>query len=690
MSKDLSKARNIGIIAHIDAGKTTTTERILFYTGRNYKMGEVHDGAATMDWMEQERERGITITSATTACRWSDHDINIIDTPGHVDFTIEVERCLKVLDGACVIFDSVSGVEPQSETVWRQADRYKVPRICFVNKMDRTGANFERTFEQIRSRLNSNPVKLQIPYFKNDFFEGIIDLIEMKLAVWDGESLGAKFELIDIPDEIIEESKKTRDEMLEFLSDDDESIMTDYLEGKNIDKDRIIKAIRRQTIKLDIVPVLCGSAFKNKGVQLLLDAVVRYLPSPTEIPPIKGVHPSDKTKIIERKSDDKEPLSALAFKIMTDPYVGTITYIRVYSGVLNSGMAAFNPLKNSTERIGRLLKMHADKREEITSIGAGDIAAAVGLKDTYTGETLCDKNNPIILESLIFPEPVISVAIEPQTKANQEKLGIALHKLSIEDPSFKVKVDHETNQTIISGMGELHLEIIVDRLKREFGVEANVGTPQVAYRETIKKISESEQKYIKQTGGRGQYGHVKIRIQPLEAGAGFEFVSEIKGGTIPKEFIPSVEKGIVEAMQGGVIAGYEVVDVKVTLFDGSFHEVDSSEIAFKIAGSLAFKDAVRKADPVVLEPIMKVEVVVPEDFMGQVIGDLSSRRGKVQGTELRGQLQGVQSEVPLSEMFGYATDVRSLTEGRATFTMEFSTYSNVPTNIYEQLRSKEA
>jgi len=690
MSKDLSKARNIGIIAHIDAGKTTTTERILFYTGRNYKMGEVHDGAATMDWMEQERERGITITSATTACRWSDHDINIIDTPGHVDFTIEVERCLKVLDGACVIFDSVSGVEPQSETVWRQADRYKVPRICFVNKMDRTGANFERTFEQIRSRLNSNPVKLQIPYFKNDFFEGIIDLIEMKLAVWDGESLGAKFELIDIPDEIIEESKKTRDEMLEFLSDDDESIMTDYLEGKNIDKDRIIKAIRRQTIKLDIVPVLCGSAFKNKGVQLLLDAVVRYLPSPTEIPPIKGVHPSDKTKIIERKSDDKEPLSALAFKIMTDPYVGTITYIRVYSGVLNSGMAAFNPLKNSTERIGRLLKMHADKREEITSIGAGDIAAAVGLKDTYTGETLCDKNNPIILESLIFPEPVISVAIEPQTKANQEKLGIALHKLSIEDPSFKVKVDHETNQTIISGMGELHLEIIVDRLKREFGVEANVGTPQVAYRETIKKISEAEAKYIKQTGGRGQYGHVKIRIEPLEAGAGFEFVSEIKGGTIPKEFIPSVEKGIVEAMQGGVIAGYEVVDVKVTLFDGSFHEVDSSEIAFKIAGSLAFKDAVRKADPVVLEPIMKVEVVVPEDFMGQVIGDLSSRRGKVQGTELRGQLQGVQSEVPLSEMFGYATDVRSLTEGRATFTMEFSTYSNVPTNIYEQLRSKEA
>ena len=690
MSKDLSKARNIGIIAHIDAGKTTTTERILFYTGRNYKMGEVHDGAATMDWMEQERERGITITSATTACRWSDHDINIIDTPGHVDFTIEVERCLKVLDGACVIFDSVSGVEPQSETVWRQADRYKVPRICFVNKMDRTGANFERTFEQIRSRLNSNPVKLQIPYFKNDFFEGIIDLIEMKLAVWDGESLGAKFELIDIPDEIIEESKKTRDEMLEFLSDNDESIMTDYLEGKNIDKDRIIKAIRRQTIKLDIVPVLCGSAFKNKGVQLLLDAVVRYLPSPTEIPPIKGVHPSDKTKIIERKSDDKEPLSALAFKIMTDPYVGTITYIRVYSGVLNSGMAAFNPLKNSTERIGRLLKMHADKREEITSIGAGDIAAAVGLKDTYTGETLCDKNNPIILESLIFPEPVISVAIEPQTKANQEKLGIALHKLSIEDPSFKVKVDHETNQTIISGMGELHLEIIVDRLKREFGVEANVGTPQVAYRETIKKISEAEAKYIKQTGGRGQYGHVKIRIQPLEAGAGFEFVSEIKGGTIPKEFIPSVEKGIVEAMQGGVIAGYEVVDIKVTLFDGSFHEVDSSEIAFKIAGSLAFKDAVRKADPVVLEPIMKVEVVVPEDFMGQVIGDLSSRRGKVQGTELRGQLQGVQSEVPLSEMFGYATDVRSLTEGRATFTMEFSTYSNVPTNIYEQLRSKEA
>jgi elongation factor G len=528
-----------------------------------------------------------------------------------------------------------------------------------------------------------------MPYFKNDSFEGIIDLIEMKLAVWDGESLGAKFDLIAIPEDATKESGEARDSMLELLSDNDESIMEDYLDGNDIDKDRIVKAIRKQTIALDIVPVLCGSAFKNKGVQLLLDAVVKYLPSPLDIPPVKGVNPSDETEIMQRKAEEKEPLAALAFKIMTDPFVGTITYIRVYSGVLKSGTAAFNPIKSSTERIGRLLKMHADKREEITSVGAGDIAAAVGLKDTYTGETLCDKNNPIILESLNFPEPVISVAIEPKTKADQEKLGIALNKLSIEDPSFKVKVDHETNQTIISGMGELHLEIIVDRLQREFNVEANVGAPQVAYRETIRKASESEQKYIKQTGGRGQYGHVKIKLEPLESGGGFEFVDKIKGGAIPKEFIPAVRKGIEEAMQGGVIAGYEVVDVRVTLFDGSFHEVDSSEMAFKIAGSLAFKDAFRKANAVILEPIMKVEVVVPEDFMGTVIGDLSSRRGKVQGTELRGELQGVQSEVPLSEMFGYATDVRSLTEGRATFTMEFSTYSDVPMNIYEQLKLKE-
>ena len=690
MNKDLNKTRNIGIVAHIDAGKTTTTERILFYTGKSYKIGEVHDGAATMDWMEQERERGITITSATTACSWDNHDINIIDTPGHVDFTIEVERSLKVLDGACVVFDSVGGVEPQSETVWRQADRYKVPRMCFVNKMDRTGANFQRTVDQIKNRLGSNPVRLHIPYFKADLFEGIVDLIEMKLALWDGESLGAKFELIDIPEDIKSEAEEARENLMEHLSDHDESIMEDFLEGNEIDKVRIIEAIRKQTINLDIVPVLCGSAFKNKGVQLLLDAVVRYLPSPLDIPPVNGVDPSDEEKIMERKADDKEPLSALAFKIMTDPFVGTITYIRVYSGVLNSGTPVFNPLKNSTERVGRLLKMHADKREEITSVGAGDIAAAVGLKDTYTGETLCDKSKPIILESLNFPDPVISVAIEPQTKADQEKLGMALNKLAIEDPSFKVKVDHETNQTIISGMGELHLEIIVDRLKREFNVEAKVGAPQVAYRETIRGSSEAEQKYIKQTGGKGQYGHVKIRIEPMDTGGGFEFVNEIKGGAIPKEFIPAVEKGITEAMTSGVVAGYEVVDVKVTLYDGSFHDVDSSEMAFKIAGSLAFKDAVKKAGAVVLEPMMKVEVVCPEDFMGTVIGDLSSRRGKVQGTELRGELQGVQSEVPLSEMFGYATDVRSLTEGRATFTMEFSTYADVPQNIYEQLKLKEA
>jgi len=690
MSKELNKTRNIGIVAHIDAGKTTTTERILFYTGKSYKIGEVHDGAATMDWMEQERERGITITSATTACNWDNHDINIIDTPGHVDFTIEVERSLKVLDGACVVFDSVGGVEPQSETVWRQADRYKVPRMCFVNKMDRTGANFQRTVDQIKNRLGSNPVRLHIPYFKADLFEGIVDLIEMKLALWDGESLGAKFELTDIPEDIKAEAEEARESLMEHLSDHDESIMEDFLEGNNIDRERIIEAIRKQTINLNIVPVLCGSAFKNKGVQLLLDAVVRYLPSPLDIPPVNGVDPSDEEKVMERKADDKEPLSALAFKIMTDPFVGTITYIRVYSGVLNSGTPVFNPLKNSTERVGRLLKMHADKREEITAVGAGDIAAAVGLKDTYTGETLCDKSKPIILESLNFPDPVISVAIEPQTKADQEKLGMALNKLSIEDPSFKVKVDHETNQTIISGMGELHLEIIVDRLKREFNVEAKVGAPQVAYRETIRGSSEAEQKYIKQTGGKGQYGHVKIRIEPMDTGGGFEFVNEIKGGAIPKEFIPAVEKGITEAMTSGVVAGYEVVDVKVTLYDGSFHDVDSSEMAFKIAGSLAFKDAVKKAGAVVLEPMMKVEVVCPEDFMGTVIGDLSSRRGKVQGTELRGELQGVQSEVPLSEMFGYATDVRSLTEGRATFTMEFSTYADVPPNIYEQLKLKEA
>ena len=687
---DLNKVRNIGIVAHIDAGKTTTTERILFYTGKSYKIGEVHDGAATMDWMEQERERGITITSATTACSWDNHDINIIDTPGHVDFTIEVERSLKVLDGACVVFDSVGGVEPQSETVWRQADRYKVPRMCFVNKMDRTGANFQRTVDQIKSRLGSNPVRLHIPYFKNDIFEGIVDLIEMKLAVWDGESLGAKFELVDIPADILDEANAARDNMLELLSDNNESIMEDYLEGKEIERDTIIEAVRVQTIDLNIVPVLCGSAFKNKGVQLLLDAVVRYLPSPLDIPPVSGVSPDNEEEIMSRKADDKEPLSALAFKIMTDPFVGTITYIRVYSGVLNSGTQVFNPLKNSSERVGRLLKMHADKREEITSVGAGDIAAAVGLKDTYTGETLCDKVNPIILESLNFPDPVISVAIEPETKADQEKLGMALNKLSIEDPSFKVKVDHETNQTIISGMGELHLEIIVDRLKREFNVEAKVGAPQVAYRETIRGSSEAEQKYIKQTGGKGQYGHVKIRIEPMDTGGGFEFVNEIKGGAIPREFIPAVEKGIQEAMTSGVVAGYEVVDVKVTLYDGSFHDVDSSEMAFKIAGSLAFKDAVKKAGAVVLEPMMKVEVVCPEDFMGTVIGDLSSRRGKVQGTELRGELQGVQCEVPLSEMFGYATDVRSLTEGRATFTMEFSTYADVPANIYEQLKLKEA
>ena len=687
---DLSKYRNIGIMAHIDAGKTTTTERILYYTGKSHKIGEVHDGAATMDWMEQEQERGITITSAATTCFWNDHRINIIDTPGHVDFTIEVERSLRVLDGAVACFDGVAGVEPQSETVWRQADRYKVPRICFCNKMDRLGADFEMNVQSIKDRLGANPLVLQMAIGKEADFKGVIDLVNFKSIIWKDDSLGAEYDVTEISADLIEEAKKKREELIENAVEADDKALEDYLEGKEISRDTIIDAVRVQTIDLNIVPVLCGSAFKNKGVQLLLDAVVRYLPSPLDIPPVSGVSPDNEEEVMNRKADDKEPLSALAFKIMTDPFVGTITYIRVYSGVLNSGTQVFNPLKNSSERVGRLLKMHADKREEITAVGAGDIAAAVGLKDTYTGETLCDKNNPIILESLNFPDPVISVAIEPETKADQEKLGMALNKLSIEDPSFKVKVDHETNQTIISGMGELHLEIIVDRLKREFNVEAKVGAPQVAYRETIRGSSEAEQKYIKQTGGKGQYGHVKIRIEPMDTGGGFEFVNEIKGGAIPREFIPAVEKGIQEAMSSGVVAGYEVVDVKVTLYDGSFHDVDSSEMAFKIAGSLAFKDAVKKAGAVVLEPMMKVEVVCPEDFMGTVIGDLSSRRGKVQGTELRGELQGVQCEVPLSEMFGYATDVRSLTEGRATFTMEFSTYADVPANIYEQLKLKEA
>lgn len=684
----IENVRNIGIVAHIDAGKTTTTERILFYTGITYKIGEVHDGTAVMDWMPQERERGITITSAATTCFWGDHRINIIDTPGHVDFTIEVERSLKVLDGAVVVFDSVGGVEPQSETVWRQADRYKVPRICFVNKMDRVGANFFRVVDQLKERLKANPVYMHIPWFKDDEFTGIVDLIEMKMAVWDHESLGAKYEYIDIPEDIKEETMKGREQLLEKLSDNDEEIMEAYLEGNDIPKEKIEDAIRKQTISLSIVPVFCGSAFKNKGVQLLLNAVVNYMPAPIDLPPVKGINP-DTEEDEFRSPKEGAPFSALAFKIASDTYVGQLTYLRVYSGELRSGITVLNATNGRREKIGRLLRMHSDKREEISEISAGGICAAVGLKNTVTGDTLCDESHPIMLEALHITEPVISIAIEPKSKADQEKLGLSLNKLTLEDPSFKVNFDEETGQTIISGMGELHLEVIVDRLSREFKVDANVGRPQVAYRETITRGVESEGKFIRQTGGRGQYGHVKLRVEPQERGEGFKFVDEIKGGVIPREFIPSVEKGIKEAMETGVISGYPVVDISVTLYDGSYHDVDSSEIAYKIAASQAFKDAVHKASPVVLEPIMQVEAVVPEDFMGNVIGDLSSRRGKVSRTELRGDLQAVKAEVPLGEMFGYATQLRSMTEGRGLFSMEFSHYEPLPESLAKELQEEK-
>lgn len=687
MSDKMKNLRNIGIIAHIDAGKTTTTERILYYTGLTYKIGEVHEGTATMDWMEQERERGITITSATTTCFWKDHTINIIDTPGHVDFTIEVERSLKVLDGAVVVFDSVGGVEPQSETVWRQADRYKVPRIAFINKMDKVGADFFKVVGQIEDRLNANPVYIQIPILENDLVAGIIDLIEMKYAVWDDETLGSEFKLLDIPQDYLELAKDGREQLVEALSDIDEQIMEQYLEGGDISQDKIKKAIRKGAIDLQIVPVFAGSAFKNKGVQLLLDAIVDYLPCPLDVPAVSGINP-DTNELDTRPADPNSPFSSLAFKIMTDPYVGQLTYIRVYSGKLSSGSTIYNSSSCTRERIGRLLKMHANKREEVTEVVAGDIAAAVGLKSSVTGDTLCDEKNKIVLESLNFPEPVISIAIEPKTKSDQEKLGLSLSKLAAEDPSFKVRYDDETGQTIISGMGELHLEIIVDRLKREFNVDANIGKPQVAYKETIRSSADVEHKFIRQSGGRGQYGHVKIKVDPLERGGGFVFADEIKGGNIPKEYIPAVEKGLLEAIETGIVAGYPMVDLQVTLYDGSYHDVDSSEIAFKIAASLALKDAVSKVGGNILEPIMKVEVVVPEDHMGTVIGDLSSRRGKVSGTELRGALQAVKSEVPLSEMFGYATNLRSITEGRGTFTMEFSHYSILPEMLSEELKAK--
>lgn len=680
----LEKQRNIGIMAHIDAGKTTTTERILYYTGVNYKIGEVHDGAATMDWMEQEKERGITITSATTQCFWNGYRINIIDTPGHVDFTIEVERSLKVLDGSVAVFCAVGGVEPQSETVWRQADKYHVPRIAFVNKMDRVGSDFFRVVEMMKERLGARPLPIQLPLGAEDTFEGVIDLVKMKAVVWKGDQLGAKYEYTDIPSDLLEQAEEYRQALIETVCEADEALMEKYFEGEELTEEEIKAAIRKGTINLLFNPVLCGSSFKNKGVQTLLDAVVDYLPSPIDVPPIKGINPRTNQEEI-RESKDEAPFSALAFKIMADPYMGQLTYFRVYSGMLESGSYVLNSTKDKKERVGRLLKMHANKREEIKEIYAGDICATVGLKFTTTGDTLCSEDAPIVLESMEFPEPVISVAIEPKTKADQEKLSSALNKLAQEDPSFKVKVDEETGQTIISGMGELHLEIIVDRLVREYKVEANVGNPQVAYRETIKKKVTQEGKYIKQSGGRGQYGHVWLEVEPLEAGKGFEFVNKIVGGTIPKEYIPAVEKGVREAMESGVLAGYPVVDVKVTLFDGSYHEVDSSEMAFKIAASICFKDAVRKANPVLLEPIMKVEVVVPDEYMGDVMGDLSSRRGRIEGMEARGSAQVIKCKVPLKEMFGYATALRSLTQGRATYTMLFDHYEEVPANIAEEI-----
>jgi elongation factor G len=676
-------------MAHIDAGKTTTTERILYYTGINYKLGEVHEGTATMDWMVQEQERGITITSAATTCFWRDHRINIIDTPGHVDFTIEVERSLRVLDGAVAVFCSVGGVEPQTETVWRQADKYGVPRLAFVNKMDRVGADFFRVVQMIRDRLGAVPAVMQIPVGAEEKFIGIVDLITMQAQIWEDESLGAKFHAEPIPEGLKALADEYREKLLEAAADCDEAIMEKYLEGKPIAEAELRAAVRKATLALKIVPVLCGSAFRNKGVQPMLDAVVDFLPSPSDIPPVNGINPNTQATE-ERPARDDAPFAALAFKIMTDPYVGTLTFFRVYSGSLNSGSGIYNSTRSKRERVGRILKMHANKREEIKEVYAGDIAAAVGLKTASTGDTLCDESHPIVLESIDFPEPVISIAIEPKSKADQEKLGLSLQKLATEDPSFKVRTDDETGQTIISGMGELHLEIIVDRLLREFNVGANVGKPQVAYKETVRKPVEQQGKFIRQTGGRGQYGDVWIKLEPQEAGAGFEFVDAVKGGSIPREYIPAVEKGVREATDSGALAGYPVVDVKVTLFDGSYHDVDSSEIAFKIAGSMAFKEAVRKANPVLLEPIMSVEVVVPEDFMGDVIGDINSRRGKVLGMDARPAAHAIDARVPLAQMFGYATDLRSMTQGRATYTMQFSHYEPVPAAVAEGIIAKFA
>lgn len=684
--KILKTTRNIGFVAHIDAGKTTTTERVLYYTGKTYKIGEVHEGTATMDFLPQEQERGITITSACTTTFWRGHRINIIDTPGHVDFTIEVERSLRVLDGAVVIFCAVGGVQPQSETVWRQANKYKVPRLAFINKMDRIGANFERVIEEIRQKLGANPLPLQIPLGAEDTFQGVIDLIDMKAIVWEEETLGAKYHYAEIPANLKDKAEEYRIKMLETLADINDEIMEKYLEGKEITPEEIKRAVREATISFKAVPVLCGAAFKNKGIQPLLDAIIDYLPSPLDIPAVKGINP-DTGEIEERPTDPDAPLAALAFKIMTDPYIGTLTFIRIYSGRLESGMSVYNSTKRKKERIGRLVRMHANQKEEITGAFAGDIVAAIGLRVTTTGDTLCDEASPIELEKLEIPEPVISVAVEPKTKADQEKLSIALQKIAIEDPSFRVTVDHETGQTLIWGMGELHLEIIVDRLVREFKVGVNVGRPEVAYKESIASSAEAEGKYIRQTGGRGQYGHVKLIVEP-NPGKGFEFVSEIVGGVIPKEFIPAVERGVKEATNEGVLAGYPVIDVRVRLIDGSYHEVDSSDLAFAIAGSLAFKEACKKASPYLLEPVMKVEIIVPEEYLGEVLGDLSSRRGKVESMDLRGNARVIYAYVPLAEMFGYATTLRSLTQGRGTFIMQFSHYERVPGNIAEVIIKK--
>jgi elongation factor G len=690
----IERYRNIGISAHIDAGKTTTTERVLFYTGVSHKIGEVHDGAATMDWMEQEQERGITITSAATTCFWKgmdgkfpEHRINIIDTPGHVDFTIEVERSMRVLDGACMVYCAVGGVQPQSETVWRQANKYGVPRLAFVNKMDRSGADFFKVYDQMRLRLKANPVPVQVPIGAEDKFEGVVDLVKMKAIYWDEASQGMKFDLRDIPAELLDTCKKWRESMVEAAAESSEELMNKYLEEGDLSEADILAGLRARTIASEIVPMMCGSAFKNKGVQAMLDKVVELMPAPTDIPPVKGE--LDDGEIGERKAADDEKFSALAFKVATDPYVGQLIFFRVYSGVVNSGDTIYNPIKGRKERIGRILQMHANQREEIKEVRAGDIAAAVGLKDVTTGDTLCDLASPITLERMEFPEPVIHVAVEPKTKADQEKMGIALGRLAQEDPSFRVRTDEESGQTIISGMGELHLEILVDRMRREFGVEANVGAPQVAYREAIRKEVEQEGKHAKQSGGKGQYGHVWIKMGPNEAGKGFEFIDAIKGGTVPREFIPAVEKGLKEALNNGVLAGFPVVDVKVTLFDGSYHDVDSSELAFKLAAILAFKDGMRKASPVLLEPMMAVEVETPEDYMGDVMGDLNRRRGIIQGMEDAAGVKLVKAEVPLAEMFGYSTDLRSMSQGRATYSMEFKHYSEAPKSVAEAIISKK-